>query len=371
MPDRPAGRRRPARCARPPEEGTAGEEDPSPDSDTFRAIATSESGEECHANEIVAACSPDRHRRRARRSLRTERRDQPRRRLRPAPGASQPAPSQRGRRVVRAGRDLRWYCCLGTGEDPVQIPIEEEVAADFDAKHPGHHLKFEVVTYDAGPRHAVHPDRVAATARTSSARSASAASPPSTASGSTSPRSSPTTGYDIEPVRPGRRRLLQDRRRARSGCRSRSTRRCSGTRRTCSRRPASSRRRTSTATSTRCPTAPRSTGTTTRSSEIAKLLTVDENGNDATQPGFDPENDRPVRLRAAARRPARPRRLLRRRQPRRRRRQDRRDPGRLGGRLEVLLRRHVDRPLHHDRRRSPRARSSTAAATRSSRAASR
>ena len=52
--------------------------------------------------------------------------------------------------------------------------------------------------------------------------------------------------------------------------------------------------------------------------EIAKLLTVDENGNDATSPDFDPEEDRPVRLRAAARRPARPRRLLGCRQPRRR-----------------------------------------------------
>ncbi len=44
--------------------------------------------------------------------------------------------------------DLRWYCCLGTGEDPSQVPTEEEVAAGFATKHAGSSLKFEVVTYD-------------------------------------------------------------------------------------------------------------------------------------------------------------------------------------------------------------------------------
>ena len=58
------------------------------------------------------------------------------------PGASQPAASF-------AAADLRWYCCLGTGEDPAQIPTEEEVAAGFGTKHAGSSLKFEVTTYDA------------------------------------------------------------------------------------------------------------------------------------------------------------------------------------------------------------------------------
>jgi multiple sugar transport system substrate-binding protein len=44
--------------------------------------------------------------------------------------------------------DLRWYCCLGTGEDPSQVPTEEEVAAGFGEKYPGSSLTFEVVTYD-------------------------------------------------------------------------------------------------------------------------------------------------------------------------------------------------------------------------------
>jgi multiple sugar transport system substrate-binding protein len=48
-----------------------------------------------------------------------------------------------------APADLRWYCCLGTGEDPSQVPTEEEVAAGFADAHPGSTLKFEVVTYDS------------------------------------------------------------------------------------------------------------------------------------------------------------------------------------------------------------------------------
>ncbi|HXI45924.1 MAG TPA: extracellular solute-binding protein [Candidatus Acidoferrales bacterium] len=44
---------------------------------------------------------------------------------------------------------LRWYCCLGTGEDPTQQPTENQVSADFATNFPGSSLKFEVVTYDA------------------------------------------------------------------------------------------------------------------------------------------------------------------------------------------------------------------------------
>jgi multiple sugar transport system substrate-binding protein len=44
--------------------------------------------------------------------------------------------------------DLRWYCCLGGGEDPSQTPTEEAVAADFAAKYPGSSLDFEVTTYN-------------------------------------------------------------------------------------------------------------------------------------------------------------------------------------------------------------------------------
>jgi multiple sugar transport system substrate-binding protein len=43
--------------------------------------------------------------------------------------------------------NLRWYCCLGTGEAPEQVPVEEQVAADFSAQHPTATLTFEAITY--------------------------------------------------------------------------------------------------------------------------------------------------------------------------------------------------------------------------------
>jgi multiple sugar transport system substrate-binding protein len=43
---------------------------------------------------------------------------------------------------------LRWYCCLGTGEDPAQVPTENQVADGFATMHPGSSLKLEIVTYD-------------------------------------------------------------------------------------------------------------------------------------------------------------------------------------------------------------------------------
>lgn len=60
-------------------------------------------------------------------------------------GASQSAPS--GPTGPKA--NLRWYCCLGTGEDPVQVPVEEKVAADWSASQNLGQLKIEIVTYDA------------------------------------------------------------------------------------------------------------------------------------------------------------------------------------------------------------------------------
>lgn len=43
---------------------------------------------------------------------------------------------------------MRWYCCLGTGEDPAQQPTEKSVSDAFATAYPGSSLKFEVVTYD-------------------------------------------------------------------------------------------------------------------------------------------------------------------------------------------------------------------------------
>jgi multiple sugar transport system substrate-binding protein len=44
---------------------------------------------------------------------------------------------------------LRWYCCLGTGQDAGQVEFENKVAADFTAANPDTPLIFEVVTYDS------------------------------------------------------------------------------------------------------------------------------------------------------------------------------------------------------------------------------
>ena len=44
---------------------------------------------------------------------------------------------------------LRWYCCLGTGEDAAQQPTEKAAAAAFGTKYPGSGLTLEVVTYDS------------------------------------------------------------------------------------------------------------------------------------------------------------------------------------------------------------------------------
>src|SRR5258708_2625444 len=44
---------------------------------------------------------------------------------------------------------MRWYCCLGTRQDPTHVPTENEVAAALGTAFPGSSLKFEVVTYDS------------------------------------------------------------------------------------------------------------------------------------------------------------------------------------------------------------------------------
>lgn len=66
----------------------------------------------------------------------------------PATGGPTTAPVTAGPPPSFAAADLRWYCCLGTGEDPTQVPVEEKIAAGFATKHPGSKLTFEVVTYD-------------------------------------------------------------------------------------------------------------------------------------------------------------------------------------------------------------------------------
>jgi multiple sugar transport system substrate-binding protein len=62
--------------------------------------------------------------------------------------ATQAAPTQAAVESF-APANLRWYCCLGTGEDPAQVPTENQVADAFATKYPGSSLKIDIVTYDA------------------------------------------------------------------------------------------------------------------------------------------------------------------------------------------------------------------------------
>jgi multiple sugar transport system substrate-binding protein len=43
--------------------------------------------------------------------------------------------------------EIRWYCCLGTGDAPEQVAVEEQVAEAFNASHPGIHVRFEGYPY--------------------------------------------------------------------------------------------------------------------------------------------------------------------------------------------------------------------------------
>ena len=43
--------------------------------------------------------------------------------------------------------EIRWYCCLGGGDAPEQVAVEQAVAEKFNASHPDIHLTFEAVPY--------------------------------------------------------------------------------------------------------------------------------------------------------------------------------------------------------------------------------
>ena len=45
--------------------------------------------------------------------------------------------------------EIRWYCCLGAGNAPEQVAVENKVVDEFNASHPDIHLKLEIVAYDA------------------------------------------------------------------------------------------------------------------------------------------------------------------------------------------------------------------------------
>jgi len=58
-----------------------------------------------------------------------------------APAASQPAGN--GETV-----ELKWFCCIGGGDAPEQVAAEQKVVEEFNAAHPNIHLTFEAVPYE-------------------------------------------------------------------------------------------------------------------------------------------------------------------------------------------------------------------------------
>jgi multiple sugar transport system substrate-binding protein len=53
-------------------------------------------------------------------------------------GGSTPAPGQ---------TEIRWYCCLGGGDAPEQVEVEKAVVEKFNQSHPDIHVTFEAVPY--------------------------------------------------------------------------------------------------------------------------------------------------------------------------------------------------------------------------------
>ncbi len=70
------------------------------------------------------------------------------------PGASESPPAPTQLPVTGSGAKpgdvvVRWYCCLGTGDAPEQVEVELKVADDFNTSHPGIHLQFEGYVFEA------------------------------------------------------------------------------------------------------------------------------------------------------------------------------------------------------------------------------
>jgi multiple sugar transport system substrate-binding protein len=65
------------------------------------------------------------------------------------PASGVPAASGEGGVV-----EIRWFCCLGGGDAPEQVEVEQAVVDAFNASHPNIHLTFEAVPY-AGARDAL------------------------------------------------------------------------------------------------------------------------------------------------------------------------------------------------------------------------
>lgn len=65
-----------------------------------------------------------------------------------APGSAAPAPAESEEAVAGEPVEIRWFCCLGAGDDPAQVEVEQAVVDEFNASHPNIHVTLEVVEYE-------------------------------------------------------------------------------------------------------------------------------------------------------------------------------------------------------------------------------
>ena len=63
----------------------------------------------------------------------------------PAPDSSEPDSSEPTTGEVV---EIRWFCCLGAGDDPAQVEVEQQVVDEFNASQDGIHVELEVVEYE-------------------------------------------------------------------------------------------------------------------------------------------------------------------------------------------------------------------------------
>jgi multiple sugar transport system substrate-binding protein len=61
--------------------------------------------------------------------------------------ASGAAPSEPESSAAAGQVEIRWYCCLGGGDAPEQVEVEKQVVEAFNASHPNIKLTFEAVPY--------------------------------------------------------------------------------------------------------------------------------------------------------------------------------------------------------------------------------
>ena len=63
-------------------------------------------------------------------------------------GGESAAPTTAASEAAGGVVDIRWFCCLGGGDAPEQVEVEQAVAEAFNAAHPNIHLTFEAVPYE-------------------------------------------------------------------------------------------------------------------------------------------------------------------------------------------------------------------------------